>query len=361
MHLYGTILAGGGGTRLWPLSRKHKPKPLLALLGEATMLQDTVTRLAPLIMPAHLFVAVNAVHAPEVIRQLPEVPAAHVVIEPIARDTAPALGLAAIHVAHCDPDAILASFHADHVITRPEILRQAVGLAAEAASEERGDAIVTIGITPTYAATGYGYIELGQITHGAGTFAVREARRFVEKPQREAAEQYVASKDYVWNAGLFICRVHTLLEAFAVHLPEIHSGLMEIKGAIGTPGYEETLAAVFPALPKVSFDVGIMEKYHRILTVPCDPGWSDVGDWDTLAGLLTSDEHGNVAVGATHLHIETKRTLVHGRGRTIATVGVEDVVIIDTEDVVLVLPRHRAQDVKRLVEQLTELRDTTLT
>lgn len=361
MQLYGTILAGGGGTRLWPLSRKHRPKPLLMLLGETTMLQDTVTRLAPLIAPDHLFVAVNAMHATEVVRQLPEVPAAHVLIEPIARDTAPALGLAAIHIAHRDPDAVLASFHADHVITQPDILRRAVGLAAEAATEDRGDAIVTIGITPTYPATGYGYIELGMITHGAGTFAVREARRFVEKPQREAAEQYLETGTYVWNAGLFICRVHTLLQAFATHLPQIFVGLMEIKAAIGTPEYEETLAAVFPALPKVSFDVGIMEKHHHILTVPCDPGWSDVGDWDTLAGLLASDEHGNVAIGATHLHIETKRTLVHSRGRTIATVGVEDVIIIDTEDVVLVLPRQRAQDVKQLVEQLTQLQGTTLT
>ncbi len=353
MNLYGIILAGGGGTRLWPLSRQHRPKPLLNLLGEQSMLQETVARLDPLITPDRLFIAVNAVHAPEVARQVPNLPMAHIVVEPVARETGPAFGLAAIHIAHRDPEATIASFHADHVVLRPDCLRDAVALAAEAAQE---GAIVTIGIRPTYAATGYGYIELADEIGAGHGHVVREAVRFVEKPKQEMAERYVATGNFVWNAGLFICKVQTLLSAFAEHLPETYAGLMRIKEAIGTDRYVETLEAVFPTLQKISIDVGIMEKFHPLRTVPCDPGWNDVGDWDTLASLMEGDADGNVAIGARHLAIETKRTLVHGRDRLIATVGVEDLVIVDTEDAVLVLPRSRAQDVKKLVEQLTSHR-----
>jgi mannose-1-phosphate guanylyltransferase len=353
MNLYGIILAGGGGTRLWPLSRQHRPKPLLNLLGERSMLQDTVARLQPLITPEHLFIAVNAVHAPEVTRQVPDLPMDQIIVEPVARETGPAFGLAAVHIAHHDPDAMLASFHADHVVLRPHLLRDAVALAAEAA---RDGAIVTIGITPTYAATGYGYIELADEIGAGHGHIVREAVRFVEKPKQDVAEQYLATGNFVWNAGLFICKVQTLLDAFREHLPETYAGLMRIKEAIGTDRYVETLEAVFPTLSKISIDVGIMEKFHPLRTVPCDPGWNDVGDWDTLASLMQGDDDGNVTIGARHLAIETKRTLVHGRDRLIATVGVEDLVIVDTEDAVLVLPRSRAQDVKKLVEQLTSHR-----
>ena len=350
MNLYGVILAGGGGTRLWPLSRQHRPKPLLSLLGERSMLQDTVSRLEPLITPDRLFIAVNAAHAPEVARQIPDVPEGQIIVEPVARETGPALGLAAIHLAHRDPDATLASFQADHVILRPEILRAAVALAAEAAQD---GAIVTIGIAPTFAATGYGYIELAGVTRAAGDLCVRDTVRFVEKPNAETAEQYVATGNFVWNAGLFICRAQTLLDAFAAHLPEVHAGLMRIKAAIDTDDYVETLEAVFPTFQKVSIDVGIMEKFHPLVTVPCDPGWNDVGDWDTLASLMDGDDDGNVAIGTTHLAIETKRTLVHGRDRLVATVGVEDLIIVDTPDAVLVMPRSRAQDVKKIVARLT--------
>jgi len=352
MNLYGVILAGGGGTRLWPLSRQHQPKPLLNLLGDRSMLQETVARLAPLIPPERLFIAVNAVHAPEVARQAPEVPANHIVVEPVARETGPALGLAAIHLAHKDPDATLASFQADHVIRRPDVLLNAVALAARAAQD---GSIVTIGITPTFAATGYGYIELAGVTQQEqeSDLCVREAVRFVEKPQRETAEAYLATGNFVWNAGLFICRVQTLLDAFALHLPETYAGLMRIKQTIGTDAYVETLESVFPTLGRVSIDVGIMEKFHPLVTVPCDPGWNDVGDWDTLASLMQCDDNGNVAIGTTHLAIETKRTLVHGRDRLIATIGIEDLIIVDTPDAVLVMPRNRAQDVKMLVERLT--------
>ncbi len=350
MDLYGVILAGGGGTRLWPLSRQHRPKPLINLLGEASMLQSTVHRLSPLIPPERLFIGVNAVHAAEVSRQVVQLPAEQIIIEPVARETAPALGLTAIHLAHHDPDALMASFHADHVVTRPEVLRRAVALAAEeAASDGR---IVTIGITPQYPATGYGYIEMGDTIRQNDDMIVRDALRFVEKPDKLTAESYIATGNYVWNAGLFIARVQTVLRAFSEHLPEVYEGLMRIKETIGTADYNDTLETIFPTLPKVSFDVGIMEKYHPIATVPCDPGWSDVGDWDTLASLMTSDNDGNIAVNAPHLAIDTKRTLVHGHGRLIATVGVEDLVIVDTEDAVLILSRDRAQDVKKLVEKV---------
>jgi mannose-1-phosphate guanylyltransferase len=349
MNLYGIILAGGGGTRLWPLSRTHRPKPLLPLFGGATLLQETVARLAPVIPGERLFIVANAGHVPEVTSQVPQIPPAQVIGEPVARDTAAALGLAAIHLAHRDPDATLASFHADHMIARPDALIAAVRCAAEAACD---GAIVTIGITPTHPATGYGYIELDAARDATGGLRLHAARRFVEKPEQQIAAEYLAAGNFVWNAGLFICRVATLLDAFAAHLPALHEGLTRIAATIGTEAYPEILAAVFPQLPKVSFDVGVMERHQPVLTVPCEPGWSDVGDWDTLARMLDGDADGNIAVGAPHLAFETTGTLIHGRGRLIATVGLDDVVIVDTEDAVLVLPRSRAQDVKRLVEQL---------
>lgn len=358
MRLYGVILAGGGGTRLWPLSRQHRPKSLIALLDAATMLQSTVNRLDPLITPERLFVAVNAVHAPEVARQLPEIPAARIVVEPVGRDTGPALGLAAMHLAHYDPEATLASFHADHVVLDPAALRRAVAIAAEAA---QSGAIATIGIAPRHAATGYGYIELRDTEYTDGDLTVRRAARFVEKPDRDTAEAYLASGNYVWNAGLFICKVGVLLDAFATHLPDVYAGLRRIGDAIGTPAYDETLETIFPALPKVSFDVGVMERFHPVVTVPCDPGWHDVGDWHTLATLTGGDAHGNASVGAPHIAINTRDTLVHGRGRLVATIGVDNIVVVDTEDAVLVLSRRDAQDVKRLVEQIAKHPGAALT
>ncbi len=358
MDLYGIILAGGGGTRLWPLSRQHRPKPLIGLLSETSMLQATLQRLSPLIEPAHVFIGVNAVHAPEVARQLPELPDDHIIVEPVARETGPALGLVAVHLAHHAPDATIASFHADHVVLDPACLRQAVALAAEVAQD---GSIVTIGITPTHPATGYGYIEMGDTLRQRDDMSARAAVRFVEKPDKATAEEYLATGNYVWNAGLFICKVQVLLDAFATYLPEVHAGLMRIKDAIGTDHYVETLEEVFPTLEKVSFDTGIMEKFHPIATVPCDPGWNDVGDWDTLASLMHADDHGNISVNAPHIAIDTTNTLVHGHGRLITTVGVDNLVIVDTEDAVLICSRDRAQDVKKIVEKVKGTYGTSLT
>jgi len=349
MQLYGVILAGGGGTRLWPLSRQHRPKSLIALLDEATMLQTTVERLTPLIAKQRLFVAVNAIHAPEVVRQLPDIPLSHIIVEPVGRDTAPALGLAAMHLAHYDPDATLASFHADHVVLDPSVLRAAVAFGAEAAQE---GAIATIGIAPRHAATGYGYIELSDTICEREGQTMRRATRFVEKPDHATAKAYLASGNYVWNAGLFIARASVLLEAFATHLPDIYDGLRSIGATIGTPAYIETLEAIFPTLRKVSFDVGVMEHFHHVVTVPCDPGWHDVGDWNTLATLMDSDADGNTSVGAPHVALHTQNTLIHGRGRLVTTIGVENLVVVDTEDAVLVLSRSNSQEVKQLVDQV---------
>lgn len=348
------ILAGGSGTRLWPRSRQTLPKQFLDLTGQGTMLQETYGRLQPLVPPQRIFVITNDDYVDLVRRQLPDLPPAHAIGEPVPRGTAAAVGLGAVFAEHIQPDAIMASVHADHLILKPQEFREALEAASEVAAT---GPLVTLGIEPTSAHTGLGYVEQGELlmTTSDGHQAFRVAR-FTEKPNRATAERFAASGRHSWNSGLFAWRVDRIMAEFVQYMPELHRGLRRISDALGTAGERETLEQVFPGLPRQTIDYGIMERAVEVAVLPVDIGWTDIGSWATLLRTLESDEVGNVIRGqGLAVTPDTRRTLVYSAaGRLVATLGVEDLIIVDTEDAVLVCSKDKAQDVRRIVDLLQE-------
>ncbi len=345
---YALILAGGVGSRLWPRSREGRPKQLLDLISERSMLQETVARVVPLVPPERIIVMTNQGYVTTVREQLPDVPATNVIGEPAVRGTASAVGFGAAIIARQDPDAVMFSLHADHYIRDVEGFRQALRAAAAVAGDGY---LVTIGIEPGYPETGYGYIERGE---ALGTFEGHIAYRvvrFTEKPDAEQAQAFVDSGRYYWNSGLFTWQVSTILEAFARYMPDTFEKLQVMASAIGTDREQETLNRVWPTLENQTIDYGIMERAERVAVVPADFGWSDVGTWNALFELMAADSERNVVVG-DHVGVDTRGSFIYTDGRLIATIGVEDLIVVDVDDAVLICPRDRAQDVKALVDRL---------
>jgi mannose-1-phosphate guanylyltransferase len=346
---YALIMAGGAGTRLWPLSREKRPKPVLPLVEESrSMFQIAVERLSPLFPPGRVLVVANAELTAILQEQAPEIPAENFIIEPVGRDTAPAVGLGAIHIRHRDPEAILAVLTADHYLTDEEGFRNALDAACQIAEQDR---IVTLGITPDYPATGFGYIERGAITDTLNGIDVFDLKQFVEKPDEERARAFVTSGRYSWNSGMFIWKARRVLSELAVHAPELSASLETLAKAIGTAEYETMLQSIWPTIQKISVDYALMEHISEgINVIPVDIGWSDIGNFEALYDILSDDE-GHAVVGHEPVVIDSQRLLVFSQ-RLVAAVGVEDLVIIDTDDVLLICLRSRAQDVKQLVETL---------
>lgn len=357
-NFHAVIPAGGSGTRLWPASRASQPKFLLPLPGPRTMLQETVDRLLPIVPRENILVITGAAHAVTVARQLPEVPEQNIVIEPSPRGTGPAIGLGAALIALKDPDAVMGSFAADHYVSNPELFRRAVRVAAEVAS--RGY-LVTVGITPTYPETGYGYIRSGSAILEKDGFSVFRVEEFKEKPDLATAASYVKSGDYLWNASMFVWKASVLLDEMRRLLPELYESLMVIAEAWETEEREATLERCWPLLHDVTIDHGIMEHADRVAVVPASFGWTDLGDWHSLAEMLAQADGDNVVLRGRHIAEDTRSTLVFGNDRTIATLGVENLVIVDTDDVVFICDRSRAQDVRKLVQRLKESGDQSLT
>ena len=347
MSIYAVIMAGGSGTRLWPLSRQQRPKQALPLIGQHTLFQDAIDRIRPLIPPERILAVTRYEHAVLLKDQAPELPPANFVIEPEGRGTAPAIGLAAIHLRRIDPQAVMVVLTADHHIAAVDDFLQALRAAARVASEGY---LVTLGIQPASPSTGYGYIH-----HGAkldmANLSVYQVERFVEKPDLEQARAMVDSGDYSWNSGMFVWRVDRILKEFGRHMPELYRQLQEVDAALQTNSYETTLNRVWPRVTKQTIDYGVMEQADRAAVIPVDIGWTDVGTWGSLWSLLPADREGNIAVGA-HVGINTHDTLTFSGRRLIATIGVRDMVIVDTDDAVLVCPRDHDQAVRDLVEQL---------
>lgn len=348
--MFAVIMAGGSGTRFWPLSRRLRPKQFLAIGTEQPLIVETVERLAPMIGPERIRIVAGGHHADGLRTLLPTLDDDALLIEPCARNTAPCVGLAAIHVAHQDPNAVMAVLPADHHIADPEAFRRVMAAAAERA---RAGEIVTLGIRPTRPETGYGYIhyDRADTTVAQNGIEVCAVRRFVEKPPRAVAEKYLSDGGYLWNSGMFFFTAARILADMKRLLPAMAEGLARIAETIGTPAYQATLEAEFAAMASVSIDYGIMEHAANVRVVPASIGWNDVGHWAALADFAAADDHGNVVHGPA-IVLDSRDTIVHAEDRTVAVVGCDDLVVVSTEDAVLVCPRDRAQDVRRVVQAL---------
>ncbi|HWF66394.1 MAG TPA: mannose-1-phosphate guanylyltransferase [Acidobacteriaceae bacterium] len=360
------ILAGGSGTRFWPRSRRKHPKQVLSLDGERSMLQQTVDRLSPVSSPAHCWVVTNEDLLPTIAAQLPDVPSDQILAEPVSRNTAPAAGLAAFLVEREAPDAVIGFFPADHAVGDDEafetVLRNGCKVAAA------GENIVVLGIQPTRPETGYGYIETGS-QMDAGTFHVR---RFTEKPNLERAEEFLAEGNYFWNGGIFLATARTFANAFREHLPETAPCLEQIAATFGTDHFVQTLAEFYPRCENISIDYAVLEprsakgeKRSGLYCLRADFGWNDLGSWAALYDHKLSrgqNVHAetNVIEASAHSLLEAQGNYVHALSKHVALVGVEDLVVVETGDVLLITTRSGCQDVGKLVKRLEQEKQDTL-
>ena len=350
MVYYAVIMAGGSGTRLWPLSRKASPKQALTLIEQRSMFQLAVGRISGFFEKERIIVVTGREHEAILSGQIPDIPADNFILEPLGRGTAPAIGLAAIHLKQRASDAIMAILTADHFISQTKTFNEALKAAFEAASLGY---LVTLGIKPTQGASGFGYIKQGEIIDTIGGFQIVAVSRFIEKPDAEHAAAMVASGGYAWNSGMFIWRVDRILEEFKMHMPDFHAQLEAIEAAMGSPDYVKTIDLVWPQVNPDTIDYGIMEKAKNVVVIPVDIGWTDMGNWSTVATLLPVDSGGNTVLGP-HIGIDTHDSLVMGKKRLIGTIGIKNMIIIDTDDALLLCPKDREQDVREIVKMLGE-------
>lgn len=357
-HFYAVILAGGGGTRLWPKSTKKHPKHLLKLFGEQTLLQLTYSRIENVIPDKKIFVITFKDHAKEVMEQLPKIPKENFIVEPQAKNTALAMGTAAAYIGAKDPEGVIINLAADQIHKDIKRFQETALAALEAASQ--GDYIVAIGIKPTFAHTGLGYIrigdQLGEIKIYSKDIYAFKSKGFKEKPDLVTAQEFLASEQYLWNANLYCWSIKTIFSAFEKHHPQIYKFISQIKDAVDSFKEKEVLESVYDQAENIQIDYAVSEKASNIVVIPGDFGWSDVGDWQVVYDLSQKDASGivNSNKNTELINIGSKNCLVEANGKLIVTIGLEDVVIVDTGNVLLVCKKENSQDVKKAVEKLKE-------
>ena len=352
VHTYAVIMAGGGGTRLWPISRKETPKQLLPLLGKETLFQSTVSRLEQIFPRERILVVTVAEQAREMRQQVPGIPAENYLIEPAPRGTASVVALAAAVLQKRDPQAVMAIQTSDHYIRNRDLFHYLISTAFDVAQKNY---LVTLGITPTFPSTGYGYIQQGASLEGDYKYPVYTVKRFKEKPDEETAQQLLRSGDHSWNSGMFVWRVDTILAEIERQMPQLFEVVNKISSAWGTPDQNEVVQANWNGLKSQTIDYGVMEKAERVAVLPAGGlGWSDVGSWDSLFEVLMPDMNGNVATSAQHLALDTHNTLVYSKNNEclVVTIGLDDIVIVDAGDVLMVCKVDQSQRVKDVVEHL---------
>ncbi len=360
---FAIIMAGGSGSRLWPLSRQDSPKQVLKLLGERTMFQLAVDRLLPIFAPERIITVTTVDLADQLAAQAPMLPRRNFLIEPQGRGTAPVIGLGALYARHlAGGEAVIACVTADHYIKDAQKFRNVLCAAGEAA--ERGH-IVTMGIHPSFASTGFGYLQQGEPLPAADGFALYRMIAFKEKPDEAAATKFLADGLHSWNSGMFVWTTGRVADEFARQLPDTAAKLNEVARTFQFAAgrleslphqYNETIGRIWPTVEKQTIDYGIMEGAKDVAVIPVDIGWSDVGSWASLLDILEPDEQGNVVIGGDHLSVDTTGTLISS-GRLVATIGLTDLIIVDTDDVLLVCTRDRSQDVKKIVERLQQQKE----
>ena len=350
MQRYGVIMAGGGGTRFWPLSRQKTPKQMLNLTGRDLMINETIDRMSTAVPGDNIFIVTAAVQAPQMLEVTEgRIRTENVLAEPAARNTAACIGYAAMEIVKKYGDGVMLITPADHYIRDVSTLTQVFNAAMETAEET--DKLVTIGITPTFPSTGFGYIK-----YQRGGDTAKRVVEFKEKPDAEMAQKYVDSGEYVWNSGMFIWKASVILAKFEEYIPDIYADLKQIGEAMGTESEKRVLEAVYPNIRKISIDYAVMEPSAArgdVMTIPGDFGWNDVGSWDMMCTLHEPDESGNVLLGDA-LAVDTRGSVCYSSGRLVAVVGMDGVIVVETPDAVMVCPKNRTQEVRRIVDALSE-------
>lgn len=350
--IYAVIMAGGVGSRFWPRSREKNPKQLLEIVGEGTMIQNTVRRLNGFVDEKNIFVVTNKLQKSAVLKQLPNIPSENIIVEPVGRNTAPCIGLAALFIERLDPKGIMIVLPADHIIANEKEFVKVLETASHVSNITSG--LVTIGINPTHPETGYGYIQAkdrSEELQPLNLDGVYEVKTFAEKPNYATAIKFLESGDFYWNSGMFIWRVDVILNEIQRSLPELFTHLKNLQPSIGTPLFEQNLETTYGLIRGISIDYGVMEKAERVFVVKGDFGWNDIGSWDEVSRISPKDESGNFIKGDV-ISVHSKNSYIHTADKLVAVVGVEDLIVINTPDAILICKKGESQNVKEIVDHL---------
>ena len=343
------IMAGGKGERFWPRSRINLPKQFINISGSKSMIQQTIDRLVAFIPYEQIFIITNELYAEIIKAQVPSLPTENIIIEPIGRNTAPCVGLASVLIEEKYPDSSMIVLPSDHIIRNEHEFENLLKTAVE--MSEEGDKLITLGVSPTYPETGYGYIESTDEVIEKNNFRIFKVKKFTEKPDMDTASKFLQAGNYYWNSGIFVWRTAVIRECIRKFIPEMHDLLEAMKAAFVTNDREAVIKSEFHKMPEVSIDYGIMEQADNIHIIPCSLGWDDVGSWTALDRINEQDDNGNVIKGSV-LSIDTKKCIIESNGKLIATLGIEDLIVVETEDVILICSKDKSQDIKSLIKEL---------